>query len=101
MDGFRNKGTSDDIQEILGRIEALSLAYVVFGTPRNAEKAYDLVNECKLYSLCAHERSPVITSVRIEDPKKWVRKAAPFIRFSLRLFDTIYGRTPLPSEQAL
>jgi Protein kinase domain len=111
---LRSQGRLENIQEITSRLGDLDLMLVAgisliasgrlqcprlcFLLPvqsrRGIQSRLVLANEYQLYFLCAHDRSPVKTSVLIRDPKKWVRKAAPFVRFalfSLRMLVTVYG----------
>ena len=42
-----------------------------------------LSKEFWLHFLCAYDRSPARTSIEIRQSKKWVRKVAPVLKFSL------------------
>jgi serine/threonine protein kinase len=59
-----------------------------------------IASEYHLVFLCAHDKTPVRTSVIIKEPKKWIKKAAPLIKFalfSLRVMATASGGIPIPS----
>ena len=42
-----------------------------------------IYKEYRLFFICAHDKSPVETSIIIKDAKKWVRKVAPLLKFSI------------------
>jgi Protein kinase domain len=67
---------------------------------RGVRSRFTIASEYQLVFLCAYDKSPVRTSVTIKDPKKWLKKAAPLIKFalfSLRALTTAAsGGMPLP-----
>jgi Protein kinase domain len=61
---------------------------------RGIRSKLSIANEYQLIFLCAHDRSPVKTSVIIKDMKKWVKTAIPVIKFALftlRVFAAVGG----------
>jgi Ran GTPase-activating protein (RanGAP) involved in mRNA processing and transport len=119
----QNRGeldTESRQREIMERIESLSLtqaggvALMASGrlqcprlwllwpvrSYRGVRSRFTIASEYQLVFLCAHDKSPVRTSVPIKDPKNWLKKAAPLIKlavFSLRALTTAAsGGMPLP-----
>jgi Protein kinase domain len=107
-------------ERILQRIESLRLAHaegvaqIASGrlqcprlcilwpvrTHRGLRRRFSIASEYQLVFLCAHDRSPVRTSVTIKEPKKWLKKAAPLVKFalfSMRTLAIVCGGIPLPS----
>jgi Protein kinase domain len=71
-----------------------------FRSRRGVRNKLSIAKEYQLVFLCAHDRSPIKTSVSIKDPKKWLRKAAPLVKFclfSLRVLAAVNGGIPVPS----
>jgi Protein kinase domain len=67
---------------------------------RGVRSRFTVASEYQLIFMCAYDKSPVGTSVKIKEPKKWLKKATPLIKyavFSLRVLATVYGGVPLPS----
>jgi serine/threonine protein kinase len=67
---------------------------------RGVRSRFTVANEYQLFFLCAHDKSPVSSSVKLKAPKKWLKKAAPFVKFalfSIRVLATVSGGIPLPS----
>jgi Protein kinase domain len=65
---------------------------------RGIRSKLSIADQYQLVFLCAHDRSPIKTSVIIKNPKKWLRKATPFVKFSLfslRILAAVYG-IPVP-----
>jgi Protein kinase domain len=83
-----------------GRLQCprLFLLWPVLSRP-GLRNRFTIVSEYQLVFLCAHDKSPVQTSVTISEPKKWLKKAAPLIKFALFSLKvlTIVCRIPLPS----
>jgi Protein kinase domain len=110
--------TEDRQKEILAKLESLSLSHaggvaliasgrlqcprLCFLWPVRScwrMQRLTMANEYQLIFLCAHDKSPVSTSVVIKKPKDWLKKAAPLVKFALfalRALPAIYG-VPLPS----
>jgi serine/threonine protein kinase len=107
-------------QEILTKLESLSLSHaggvalIASGriqcprlcllcpvrSHRGLRSRLTMAHEYQLIFLCAHDKSPVATPVIIKEPKKWLKKAAPVVKFALftlRAFAIVYGGIPLPS----
>jgi serine/threonine protein kinase len=84
-----------------GRLQCprLCLLWPVRSRPGIRSKL-SIAKQYQLVFLCAHDRSPITTSVIIKDPKKWLRAATPVIKFSLfsiRVLAAVYGGIPVPS----
>jgi serine/threonine protein kinase len=95
--------TEDRQKELMGRLESLTLAHaggvalIACGrlqcprlcmlwpvrSHRGVRSRLTIAHEYQLFFLCAHDKSPVSTSVIIKEPKKWLSKAAPLVKFAL------------------
>jgi Protein kinase domain len=84
-----------------GRLQCPRLCLLLpFRSHRGVRSRFAMASEYQLVFLCGHDRSPVKTSVIIKQPKRWLIKAAPWIKFalfSIRVLATAYGGIPLPS----
>jgi Protein kinase domain len=112
--------TENKQKEILAKLECLTLSHaggiamIASGrlqcprlyllcpvrSHRGIRRRFSVAHEYQLIFLCAHDKSPVSTSVIIKEPKKWLRKAAPLVKFalfSLRALAAACGGIPIPS----
>jgi serine/threonine protein kinase len=67
---------------------------------RGIRSKLTIANQYQLIFLCAHDKSPVSTAVIIKEPKVWIKKAAPLVKFALfalRALSEAYCGIPLPS----